>query len=49
MSRLLNAYRNAPTLANRFKLQAYLKRHMMAACLASPDEIAFLRSNSFTL
>jgi len=49
MTKLINAYRAAPTASNRNKLQTYLNKHMMAACMATPEEIAFLRANEFTL
>ena len=49
MTKLINAYRKLPTPANRVKLQAYLARHMMAVCLASADEIAFLKANEFKM
>lgn len=49
MSKLLSAYRKLPTPTNRAKLQAYLERHMMAVCLASADELAFLKANEFKL
>ena len=49
MTKLINAYRKLPTPTNRAKLQAYLAKHMMAVCLASADEVAFLKSNDFKL
>jgi hypothetical protein len=49
MTKLLNTYRAAPTAANRAKLQNYLAKHMMALCMASPDEVAFLRANQFSI
>jgi len=49
MQRLLNIYRTKPTPANRAKLQAYLNKHMMAVCLASPEDIAFLKAHEFTI
>lgn len=49
MSKLLQAFLANPSLANRAKLQTYLNRHMMAACLATPEETAALRTNNFTL
>lgn len=48
MTKLLNAYRAAPTLRNREKLQTYLKRHPMAICLATREECEFLIANSFS-
>ena len=47
MKRLLEAYKKLPSPTNRAKLQAYLRKHMMATCLATPEEIAFLRAHQF--
>jgi len=49
MHKLLTAFRANPTDANRAKLQNYLNKHMMAVCLATPEEQAFLKSNGFKL
>ena len=49
MTRLINAYRKCPTPNNRRKLQTYLDRHMMAVCLASDDERAFLKTHDFKI
>jgi hypothetical protein len=49
MSKLLNTYRADPTPANHAKLQTYLNKHMMAVCLASIEDIAFMRAHNFTL
>lgn len=49
MQKLLTAFRTDPTPANRKRLQTYIAKHMMALCLATPDEIAFLKSHDFTL
>jgi hypothetical protein len=49
MTKLLNTYRTAPTASNRVKLQTYLNKHMMAICLATAEEVAFLRANEFSL
>jgi hypothetical protein len=49
MSKLINSYRAIPTMANRAKLQKYLATHMMAVCMASPDEVAFLKANEFKI
>lgn len=49
MSKLINAYRKLPSPKNRERLQNYLRKHMMALCLATPDEIAFLKTHGFTL
>ena len=47
MSRLISAFQSSPTDANRNKLQAYIRKHMMALCCATPEEIAFLKANNF--
>jgi hypothetical protein len=47
MSKILESFRAAPTPANRVKLEKYLAKHMMALCLASADEVAFLKANGF--
>ena len=49
MTKLLKAYRTLPSPSNRAKLQSYLNRHMMAVCLATPEEIAFLKAHAFTI
>jgi hypothetical protein len=49
MTKLLNTYRASPTAANRAKLQGYLNKHMMAVCMASPEEVAFLKANQFSI
>jgi hypothetical protein len=49
MHKLINAYRKMPSPSNRAKLQAYLNKHMMAVCLATPEEIAFLKTHEFTV
>lgn len=49
MSKFLAAFRAVPTAANRAKLQKYLDKHMMAICMASDDEIAFLKANEFSI
>lgn len=49
MTKLINAYRKLPSPANRARLQSYLNKHMMAVCLATPDEIAFLKASEFKL
>jgi hypothetical protein len=47
MQKLLNTYRKLPSPSNRAKLQAYLNKHMMAVCMASPEDIAFLKAHEF--
>jgi len=49
MTKLINAYRALPTPTNRNKLQTYLSKHMMAVCMATADEIAFLRANEVSI
>ena len=49
MKKLLETFRANPTDANRVKLQTYIDRHMMAICLASADDVAFLRANLFRI
>ena len=49
MQRLLNTYRKLPSPSNRAKLQAYLNKHMMAVCMATPEDIAFLKANGFII
>ena len=49
MRKLINTYRAMPSPSNRAKLQTYLNKHMMAVCLATPEEVAFLRANEFAL
>lgn len=49
MLKLIIAYRKLPSPSNRTKLQTYLNAHMMAACLLTPEDYAFLRANNFTL
>lgn len=49
MHKLINAYRTAPTPSNRTKLQNYLNKHMMAVCLATPEELAFLKTHKFKI
>lgn len=49
MRKLINIYRALPSPSNRAKLQTYLNKHTMAVCLATPEEVAFLKANEFTL
>ena len=49
MEKLINKFRAAPNVFNRNKLQAYLDKHMMAVCMATPEEIAFLKANEFKI
>jgi hypothetical protein len=47
MSKLIQAFKTDPSDNNRAKLAAYLQKHMMAICMASPDEQQFLKANGF--
>lgn len=49
MSKLIDNFRKCPTPSNRAKLQAYLQKHMMAVCMATEQEIAFLKAHEFKL
>ena len=49
MSKLIATYRKLPSPSNRAKLQAYINKHMMAVCIASQEDIAFLKANEFKL
>jgi hypothetical protein len=49
MSKLIAAYRTLPSPSNRTKLQAYLNKHMMAVCMVSPEDLAFLKAHDFKL
>ncbi len=47
MDRLIIAYRKLPSPTNRAKLARYLDQHMMAECLATSDDVAFLTAHGF--
>ena len=47
MNKLLSAFRKLPSPSNRAKLQTYLNKHMMAVCLATPEELEYLKANEF--
>ena len=47
MSKLIVTYRQIPSSTNRKKLEVYLMKHMMALCLAAPEEIEFLKAHQF--
>jgi len=49
MNKLIETFRKCPTPSNRAKLQTYLQKHMMALCLATPEEIAFLKAHEFKI
>lgn len=47
MQKLIATYRKVPSPTNRKRLSAYLNKHMMALCLATPEDIAFLKAHEF--
>ena len=47
MTKLINAYRKMPSPTNRGKLARYLNGHMMAVCMATAEEMGFLRAYGF--
>jgi hypothetical protein len=49
MKKLLESYKKLPSPSNRTKLQNYLNKHMMAICMASQEDIAFLKDNEFKI
>jgi hypothetical protein len=47
MNKLLKAFIKNPTEQNRAKLLAYINKHMMAVCMATPEQQQILKSNGF--
>lgn len=47
MNKLIDAFRKLPSPTNRHRLATYLARHPMATCLATPEQIAFLKIHEF--
>jgi hypothetical protein len=47
MSKLIQAFIANPNDKTRARLQAYLYKHQMAVCLASPEEKHILDVNGF--
>lgn len=47
MSKLLEAFITNPTEQTRAKLQAYLYKHMMAVCMATPEQQQILKLHNF--
>jgi hypothetical protein len=45
MDKLIEKFVAQPTEAARLRLQKYLYKHPMSVCLASPEQLAFLRAN----
>ena len=48
MQKLIQAYRKVPSPTNRARLQNYINKHMLAVCLLTPEDIAFLKTHEFT-
>jgi hypothetical protein len=44
MSKLIAAFLANPTFKNRDRLVAYLTKNQMAVCLATPEELAVIKS-----
>jgi hypothetical protein len=49
MKKLLESYKKVPSPTNRAKLQNYLNKHMMAVCMATQEDIAFLKEHEFRI
>lgn len=49
VSKLLEKFRANPSAENRQKLQTYINRHMMAVCMATAEELAFLKTHDFKI
>jgi hypothetical protein len=49
MTKLISAYRKLPSMKNRSRLQEYLDSHPMAICMATANDIEFLKSNLFLI
>ena len=47
MSKLIQAFIANPNDKTRARLQAYLYKHQMAVCLATPEERQILKQNGF--
>ena len=47
MNKLFKAFIANPTEQTCAKLQAYLNKHMMAVCMATPEQQNILKSNGF--
>jgi hypothetical protein len=48
MTKLIKKYKALPSPTNRAKLEAYLRKHPMAVCMATAWELEFLRANEFS-
>jgi hypothetical protein len=49
MLKLLEQFKASPSLSNRTKLQKYMNKHPFAVCLILPEEVNFLKANSFSI
>lgn len=49
MQKLLDQFKADQTDANRVKLQKYITKHPMAACLVSTEDFKFLKEHGFKL
>jgi hypothetical protein len=47
MHKLLEQFKADPSEKNRVKLLNYLNKHMMAICIASPDDQKFIKTHIF--
>lgn len=47
MNKLLETFIKNPNEQTRAKLQAYLNKHMMAICMATPEQQQTLKQNGF--
>ena len=47
MHKLLEQFKADPSEKNRVKLLNYLNKHMMAICVASPDDQKFIKTHIF--
>jgi hypothetical protein len=49
MSKLLNQFKALPSPSNRTKLQNYLNKHPFSVCIASLEDVDFLKTHSFSI
>ena len=49
MLKLLEQFKASPSPSNRLKLQKYMDKHPFAVCLILPEEVNFLKANSFSI
>ena len=47
MQKLIESFRKIPSPANRAKLQSYIGKHMMAVCMLTDEDTAFLKAHEF--